>query len=90
MSNFVLEKKLSIQDLPEDVFMEILDFILGPDIKHIGISNKNLYETMQSRRCMRCVIKRLYIENLKLVRIINKNRWSFESISRIQERKISE
>ena len=81
MSNFVLEKKLNIQDLPEDVFMEILDFMLGVDIKHVGTTNNKIYDAMQSKRCMKHVIRRLYIENLRLIKIINCNRWSFKSIS---------
>jgi len=86
MSIFVLKKKINIQDLPEDVFIEILDFMLGVDIKHIGTSNKNIYDSMESKRCMKHIIKRLFLENLKLVKIVNNNRWSFKSISLYQSR----
>ena len=46
--------------LCEDNLIDVLDCLLGPSIRDLGFTNKNMYERMKSQRAMEHLIRRLY------------------------------
>ena len=68
--------------LCEDNLVDVLDCLLGPSIRDLGFTNKNMYERMKSQRTMEHLIRRLYKQNLALHRAMEGNSWSFGVIGK--------
>jgi hypothetical protein len=66
--------------LCEDNLIEVLDCLIGPEIKSLGLSNKRMYKDMKTQRVMEHVIRRLYLQNREFHKIIKNNAWSFSTL----------
>jgi hypothetical protein len=68
--------------LCEDNLIDVLDCLLGPSIRDLGFTNKNMLARMKSKRSMEHLIRRLYKQNLALHRAIKNNSWSFSVLNK--------
>ena len=68
--------------LCEDNLVDVLDCLLGPAIRDLGLTNKNMLERMKSRRAMEHLIRRLYKQNLVLHRALQGSSCFFGKLSK--------
>ena len=68
--------------LCEDNLIDVVDCLLGPSIRDLGFTNKNMLARMKSKRSMEHLIRRLYKQNLALHRAIKNNSWSFSVLNK--------